>query len=424
MRIVFTTEYFHPFTPGGSAESIRLLAAALVRAGDRVVVLTPAYGTAPPDDVIDGVRVVRFPVRHELRPGATPAPTWGHMNPLFHLRLFRATLRAARDLGADVLHAQEKHTLVGTYLAARRLKKPVFVTLRDYGLQCPIATCLLSASRVPADCGWLKLQRECIGEFRKRYGIRAHPVRVHLGTALRYVDTRLKGAFLRWVDGVVAVSGETLAIYAAARSLATRRAVIHNLPPAPTAPRVERAAQLRADHGLSTGPIVLYVGKRSPGKGYGVFLEAARLVAKRRPDACFVAAGGGDASTSAAADVHVLGELPHDDVLALYDLADVVVHPAAWPEPFSRVLLEAAAAGKPVVATRVGGNPEAVEDGVTGLLVEPGDPGGVADAVARLLDDEGLRSRLGRGAAEAAARRAAGVEVVEQVHALYGQASR
>ena len=65
---------------------------------------------------------------------------------------------------------------------------------------------------------------------------------------------------------------------------------------------------------------------------------------------------------------------------------------------------EAAASGKPVVATRVGGTPEAVLDRVTGLLVERGDPRALAEGIAELLADEPLRGKLGRQAAEGLAR--------------------
>ena len=418
MNVVFTTEYFHPFTPGGTATSLRLLARALVQAGDRVTIVTPAYG-APRDDVIEGARVVRFPVPRRLASGASLAPARDHVTPVFHVRMARAALGAARDLGADVLHAQEKHALVGTYFAARRLGRPVFVTLRDFGLICPITTCLLSASRVPDDCSAWKLQRECVDEFRRLYGSRDGMLRVRAATALRYADAWLKRAILRRVDGVAGVSEEIVTIYAAADRIRRERArAIHNLPAMPT-PQPDAAARLRAAHNLPSRPIVLYVGKRSPGKGWHVWLEAIALIAAKRPDACFVIAGQGDDPMPSADNVRLLGALPHDDTLALYELADVVVHPAIWPEPFSRVLLEAAAAGKAIVATRVGGTPEAIDDGVTGLLVEPRDPVALADAVTRLLDDETLRRRLGQRAAETAATRASGARVVAQMHALY-----
>ena len=422
MNVVFTTEYFHPFTPGGTAESLRLLAAALVRAGDAVTIVTPDYG-APAEELVDGARVVRFPVERRLRPGASLAPAREHLSPRFHWRMARAALAAAREVGADVLHAQEKHALVGTYLAARRLRRPVFVTLRDYGLLCPITTCLLSSSRVPADCSAWKLQRQCVGEFERLYRPGGGTLRMRLGAALGYADAWLKGMLLRRVDAVVGVSGETLAVYSGTGRLrGARTRVLHNLPPAARS-RGAAAERLRAAHALPAGPLVLYVGKRSPGKGYAVLLESAGRVAAKRPDACFVVAGAGDDAEMTASNVRLLGAVPHDDTLALYDLADVVVQPAVWPEPFSRVLLEAAAAGKPVVATRVGGTPEAVEDDVTGVLVEPRDPAALADAITRLLDDEALRRRLGRAAAERAAARASGADIVAAYRVLCGEAT-
>jgi len=77
----------------------------------------------------------------------------------------------------------------------------------------------------------------------------------------------------------------------------------------------------------------------------------------------------------------------------------VVVVPSVWPEPLSRVLMEAMRFGRAVVATRVGGSPELVEDGVTGLLVAPRDPAALARAVAARLRDPERRARLGAAAA-------------------------
>ena len=79
---------------------------------------------------------------------------------------------------------------------------------------------------------------------------------------------------------------------------------------------------------------------------------------------------------------------------AVLDEVAVSVLPSL-SEGLSNVLLESMAAGVPVVATRVGGNPEAVEDGVTGLLVPPRDAAGLAGAIARVLEDRELAGRLG-----------------------------
>jgi glycosyltransferase involved in cell wall biosynthesis len=77
---------------------------------------------------------------------------------------------------------------------------------------------------------------------------------------------------------------------------------------------------------------------------------------------------------------------------------DVMVHTAIEPEPFSRSILEGMALGRPIVATRTGGTPEAIEHGVCGLLVPPRDPAAMADAIDSLLRSPALRERLGAAA--------------------------
>jgi glycosyltransferase involved in cell wall biosynthesis len=113
----------------------------------------------------------------------------------------------------------------------------------------------------------------------------------------------------------------------------------------------------------------------------------------------FVFAGDGN-PVAGLDESHVrrLGPRSNLEVLALYPLADVVVVPSVIPEALNRVIIEAMAAGRPVVATRVGGNPELVRPEETGLLVERKMPGELADAIERLLNDSRLRISLGEGA--------------------------
>jgi len=86
----------------------------------------------------------------------------------------------------------------------------------------------------------------------------------------------------------------------------------------------------------------------------------------------------------------------HPDAAALLGGADVCVVPSVWQEAFGLSALEPMARGVPVAASRVGGLPEVVEDGVTGVLVEPGAEAELAGALARLLASPELRRRLGR----------------------------
>jgi hypothetical protein len=90
--------------------------------------------------------------------------------------------------------------------------------------------------------------------------------------------------------------------------------------------------------------------------------------------------------------VHFLGF--RSDIPSLMSLANVVVHTSVAPEPFGRVLVEGMFAKRPVVATRAGGALEIIEDGTSGVLVPPADPGALAHALAQLLGDPAQASRI------------------------------
>ena len=428
MRVLFATEYYEPFVPGGTPWSVRLLARALRERGDEVVVVTPNYGAASRES-IDGVGVVRFPFWRTLRAGASLAPVRDHVNPLFHLLFALALVRAARELRAELIHAQEKHALVGASLAGWWLRLPVVLSLRDFGLICPITTCLLRHREVPGDCSLRKLERECAGQFLDLYigsgWLRRARVRASL--AVLYVDAWLKGWLVRRARRVLGVSASILEIYEhAARIRREQARVVYNLPPvAPVPATPSERAQTRVAFGLPERPIVLYVGKLSPGKGFPVFVAAARRVAAERPPTVFVVVGDGTPpEPSAGVDLRYLGPRPGREVAALYAVADIVVHPAVWPEPFSRVLLEAAAFARPVVGTTTGGTPEAVRDGDTGILVERDDPEALALAMIRLLGDEGLRRRLGENAQRFVTERFSPDTVVDSLLTAYAEARR
>jgi glycosyltransferase involved in cell wall biosynthesis len=178
--------------------------------------------------------------------------------------------------------------------------------------------------------------------------------------------------------------------------------VVANLPPPVAVPSEAEAGAARERLGIGAAPLVLYAGKRSIGKGTPVLLEALDRIAAAVPGTRFALAGKGDMPIPARPDLRVLGVLPQAELFALYRAADVIVVPSVWPEPLSRVLLEAMRVGRPVVATAVGGTPEAVEHGVTGLLVPRQDPEALAKAVIELLLDPERRARMGRAAAERA----------------------
>jgi glycosyltransferase involved in cell wall biosynthesis len=165
--------------------------------------------------------------------------------------------------------------------------------------------------------------------------------------------------------------------------------------------------RVRRELGIAAGSqVVMVVSRLTRQKGLEQFLEAAQILAPRFPDARFVIVGYANPAEQEYEDVlkalteglglsdRVIFTGLRQDVPALLAGATVSVMPSL-NEALSNVLLESMAAGAPTVATRVGGTPEAIVDGVTGLIVEPGDATALAAAVARLLNDPALARRLG-----------------------------
>src|SRR5207249_4242950 len=173
-------------------------------------------------------------------------------------------------------------------------------------------------------------------------------------------------------------------------------------------------ATVRTELGLGADqPAIGMAVNIQPWKGQDVTLRAVAALAEEFPDLVCVLAGGvvrGAEPFAAALDefvrarglagrVRFLGA--RSDVPDLLSALDVVVHASVLPEPFGRILIEAMALGKPVVASNAGGVPEIVVDGRTGVLVPPRDHGALAHALGTLLRDPARRARMG---AEARAR--------------------
>lgn len=167
------------------------------------------------------------------------------------------------------------------------------------------------------------------------------------------------------------------------------------------AARRTRAA-MRRELGLGLRPVVGIVARLAPVKNHALLLQAWKLLVHEVPDAVLLVVGDGsaDARTRALATDLGLGDAvrflgQRRDIPEVLQALDVFVL-SSLSEGLSLTLLEAEAAGLPIVATRVGGNPEVVRDGETGILVPSGEPAPMAAALARLLRDPVLRASMGQ----------------------------
>jgi glycosyltransferase involved in cell wall biosynthesis len=174
-------------------------------------------------------------------------------------------------------------------------------------------------------------------------------------------------------------------------------------------------------------PRILYGGLLSPRKGVPELVRASQLLLDRGVAHELVLAGGtpdegpADERAARAEDspaAQWLGPRPHEDMAALYRAADVFCLPSWW-EAMPLSILEAMAAGLPVVATAVGDVPRVVLPGRTGLLVPPRDPEALADALAEVLTDPAKREQWGRAGRELVRERHSEAVTVAGIRALY-----
>lgn len=203
---------------------------------------------------------------------------------------------------------------------------------------------------------------------------------------------------------------------------AAKIAVVHN---AVELGRFEVAppAGLRAELDADERPLVLTAARLSDQKGHPVLLEAAA----RLPKAIFALAGEGPEEDALRRQAERLGVADRvrflgrrEDVPALLAACDVFALPSLY-EGSSLALLEAMAARRAVVSSAIPGTDELIEDGRTGLLVAPGDPGTLAGALGRLLDDPGLRDSLAAAARERVEREFDSAATARRVAAIYGE---
>ena len=248
--------------------------------------------------------------------------------------------------------------------------------------------------------------------------------------AQRRVDFRLRGnALSRWkyrqVDCFIC-SSEAIRQILIGDGVPPQRAVtVHegiDLGRVTRAPAVSLHQELWLPH---EAPIVGNVAALVPHKGQRHLVEAAALVVRRVPDARFVIAGEGELRESLQRQIHEHQLDKHvfltgfrTDVLSLHKAFDIFVM-SSVTEGLGTSLLDAMAAGKPIVATRAGGIPEVVRDGETGLLVDPRDHHGMADALVRLLEDHSLRRRMGEAGLARARQHFSAERMVERTLEVY-----
>lgn len=373
MRILIITEYFPPVVFGGGELSAYYLAKALVAYGHEVHVFTSSVVGEPDDVVMDGVRVVR-----RLRTGSSPYSLSGNV---WRVLLFPWGLkRLARLLGGmgfDVVHCMNMSSLMlGKWYPG--------ITAH---VNSPLPWC------PKGDC--MRMVRECCGSWRPGFFgfVRCLLRSSYVGKLDNHWYIRFNPLFwlLAWYRSCAMFDGlrnarKVVAISEYIKGLSGRgdAVVIPNIIP------LERFFRVSSFPRSGDGFLrVVFVGSLLGSKGLHV-LDSALAVC---PVPIICDAYGGGPLDGLLKNVRIKSAVSQESLPQVLSGYDVLVLPAVWPEPFGRAVVEAMAAGLPVVISDAGGLPELVEHGISGLVVRSGDVGALSAAFVCLSDAE-LRGRM------------------------------
>lgn len=368
---------------GGVERVVEDLSAELVGRGHEVGVATLRQPGSESQLADNGVAVHPLSSSTYRLPGIRLDSERRHAPPAPDPETVVQLRRLIRRERPDVVHAH--NWLVHSYLPLDRPSGPALaLSLHDYGLVCATKR-FLNRGAACTGPGMAKCIR-CAGDYyspAKGAGV-AILTRLSEARVRRHVDV-----FLPVSNAVRELCG--LGTGERCRVIPN---FIRDLPAAPPAEDPRLAA-------LPREPFILYFGDVTLDKGGGRLAEAYRALENPPPlvlvGRCFLE------EMESLPGVVALGPMPHPYAIEVLRRSLFTVVPSVLPEAFGIVALETAAAGKPVVASDIGGLSDVVVDGETGLLAPAGDSGALAAAMTRLLADAGLRERMG----EAGRRRAA-----------------
>ncbi len=408
MNLALVTDVFPP-NSGGSGWSTFYLARALQQRGHQVQIVMPRESKQPgiPTRDYEGLPVTEYHYQAAKLPFVRNYTRNERLYPAFAKFL----TGFFKEHKIELVHGQHYLTIPPSVQAARQTGIPSVATVRDYWPVCYWTT-LLSGDKVCPGCSELN---RLVSLYRNQgpAGIIAAPASLYMGANLK-----LKQKWLAQADRTLAVSGY---IADKLKPFVPRE----RLEVLPNFVDLDRLEQIVAEPPATPGtdqPYLLFVGKFEENKGARLLLDVLR---QARPSLPTLAVGDGslrgelEQAAREGLNLRVLDWAKNEEVLRLMKHAEALLFPSLWPEPLSRVLLEAIGVGSLVVAMETGGTPDIIQHDHNGLLAQ--DAAGMARQLAGILapGQETSRERLKTAARQTARNNFSRQVVVERVENLY-----
>ena len=397
LHIVLVNRWYPPLSNGGIAVYNFYLARALVKLGHHVTVIAARWSAEKPAYSVDeGVKIHRLLMHHYT--GVHRLPIMGRY--MRGLQQMQYSFQVAHKLyeleqadRPDVIEFAEVNAEGWAYLRQKkhvpvivRCHTPTFV-LREYydTVEMPFDTKLTT-----------RLEKNCI----------------HQANVLSAPSCDMAQTIAQHIDRI-------------------------NVRDFCVIPNTLDTTQFAVDdRSYARQPItVLHVGRLDRAKGIETLARAIPQVVERYPDVNFVYVGGdrpdGEGSTwqkrlnsyfeqqQVQRNIVFTGNIDHNELLAWYKRADIAVVPSMLYESFSYTVAQAMAAGLPVIASRIGGIPETLQNGQYGLLTAVGDVNNLVEELCKLIEQQSLRQTLGTAASQYARQEFAPEVVAQQTLDLY-----
>ena len=402
MRVLMVCDQYPPFV-GGIERHVQVLARGLTERGHDVAVATMAAADLPAEADEDGVRVYRLPATtHRAGRAATPSGR-PYAPPFPDPEATHALRRVLVRERPDVVHGH--NWLARSFLPLKEWSGAALVeTLHDYGVVCA----KLSLWWRGAPCSGPAFEK-CLRCAARNYGT-ARGMAVTLGNwAAAPLERALVDVYLPVSQAVA--EGNRLAAVGATYE------IVPNFVPDAVADEADPDHPALA--GLPAEAFWLYVGTLSRHKGVHVLLDAYRQLVEP-PPLVLIGSRRPDSPTEFPRGTIILGDLPHDAVMAAWKRAALAIVPSVFPDPCPTVAIEAMAAGVPVVGSRLGGLSDIVAEGETGRLVPGGDAAALSVALAELHAQPLVRQRMARAALERVHAFTASA-VLQRLEGIYGR---
>ncbi|MGM0113102.1 glycosyltransferase family 4 protein [Enterococcus sp. DIV0187] len=366
MKILIVNSFYYPEVIGGGEYSVKKLAEGLVKRNHDVLVITA--GNQNKTEYIENVRVKRLKLKsfyHSYGKVKKNLFTMIGHRILDIYNPFNATIfsKEIEQFKPDIIHTNGIYEISSSiWFVAKKKGVPIIHTARDYNL-------VNLRSTLEKDSGILNIED------------------LFFGVPYRFINRRL----LQAIDYVTTPSQAMMNNMREMNFFVNKNnSVVYN---AIDFDSIMVSKQINKKKKSSREEVTfVYLGGLYPHKGITVLLEAFAKIESTKARLIFAGKGVEEDAVMEACikdtRINYVGFLDETKLAKILEQCDVLVCPSVWEEPFGRVILDAYKNGLPVIASRVGGLPEIVNNNVTGILVEPGDSNELSEAINKFLEND------------------------------------